>query len=137
MCVLIPLRSHLPIKATLSPPIRSDERESLMSKPNQKSHKIVDAVRHIGPTLESEKEQPYVPAREDRVSKEEQAADSDLHVHTIEGEGDEHHAAEGEKPGAATEPLHTRLAGDTSSDPHTDIGPETPRPVNERPKNAA
>lgn len=108
-----------------------------MSKPNQKSHKIVDAVRHIGPTLESEKEQPYVPAREEQVSKEEQAADSDLHVHQLEGQGDEQRAVEGEKIGAATEPLHTHLAGDTSSDPHTDIGPETPKPVNKRRKNAA
>ena len=111
-----------------------------MPKPNQKPQKAVDAIRHIGPTLESEEEQPYVPTREEQVSKEEQAADSNLHVHslnTLEGQGDEQRAVEGEKIGAATESLHTHLAGDTSSDPHTDLSPETPKPVNKRRKKAA
>ncbi|MGH9587343.1 MAG: hypothetical protein ACRD3F_10355 [Acidobacteriaceae bacterium] len=108
-----------------------------MSEPNKKSKKIVDALHHVGPTLESEEQQPYVPAREDRVSKEELAAASDLHVHKVEIHGRETRITEEGKPGTEAEPLHTRLAGDTSSDPHTDIGPETPRPVNKRRKNAA
>lgn len=100
--------------------------------------KAIDAVRHVGPTLESEEEQPYVPARDEEVSREEIAKDSDLHVHKVETHGRETRIVEEGKPGTEAEPLHTRLAGDTSSDPHTDTGPETPRPVvNERPKNAA
>jgi len=108
-----------------------------MPKPNQNSPKAVDAVRHVGPTLESEEQQPYVPAREQQVSKEELAAESDLHIHRVETQGHEVKIIEEGKPGTETEPLHTRLAGDTSSDPHTDIGPETPKPVNKRRKNAA
>jgi hypothetical protein len=98
-----------------------------MSKANDKTPEsrqpqTTDAVRHVGPTLESEGEQVYVPAREERVSREELAAESDLHVHKISGNGEQ--IIEQGKIGSGTEPLHTRLAGDTSSDPHTDLGSE-------------
>lgn len=108
-----------------------------MPENKQKSKEVVDALHHVGPTLESEEKQPYVPAREDQVSKEELAAESDLHVHRVETHGRETRIVEEGKPGSEPEPLRTRLAGDTSSDPHTDIGPETPKPVNQRPKNVA
>jgi len=88
-------------------------------QPTSKSQpRAVDAVRHVGPTLESEEAQTYVPAREN-ASNEELAADAGLHIHTVsQPEG-------GDRPleleESAAEPLRTRLAGDTSSDPHTDV----------------
>lgn len=99
-----------------------------MSKPNEntpesRQPKVVDAVRHVGPTLESEEEQVYVPAREE-ASKEQLAAESDLHIHRVSGQGDTQQITEEGKVGTGTEPLRTRLAGDTSSDPHTDVEPE-------------
>lgn len=81
--------------------------------------RAVDAVRHVGPTLESVEDQTYVPAREN-ASNEELAADAGLHIHTIsppEGAGRTVEHEESEE----VEPLRTHLAGDTSSDPHTDV----------------
>lgn len=82
---------------------------------------VVDAVRHVGPTLESEEEQVYVPRRETIPDERraEAAAESGMHVHTVSKEAGEERAAEHEESGS--EPLKTRLPGDTSSDPHTDV----------------
>jgi hypothetical protein len=38
------------------------------------------------------------------------------------------------REGAEAEPLKTRLPGDTSSDPHTDVGPKAPTTVESRRK---
>ncbi len=113
------------------------KREVLMSKPNRKPQKTIDAIHHIGPTLESEEPQTYVPTREEQVSKEELAAESDLHIHRVETEGNETRIIEEGKPGTEPEPLRTHLAGDTSSHPPTHLTPETPKPLNKRRKNAA
>lgn len=81
--------------------------------------RAVDAIRHVGPTLESEEDQVYVP-RTETLSDEELAADAGLHIHTISPQEGGERVLEREKSDAA-EPLRTRLAGDTSSDPHTDV----------------
>lgn len=89
-------------------------------KTGKSQPRAVDAVRHIGPTLESEEAQTYVPAREN-ASNEELAADAGLHIHTVSQPEGSDRPLELEESDA-TEPLRTRLAGDTSSDPHTDVG---------------
>jgi hypothetical protein len=97
------------------------------NKPDAQSRQSVDAVRHVGPTLESEKERVYVP-KTDWLSPEEQvAAEDDLHVHTVAPSGEL-------KEGAEPEPLKTRLPGDTSSDPHTDVETDLGQ---DKPRNAA
>lgn len=98
-------------------------------KPSDKpALKSIDAVRHVGRTLESVEERAFVP-KADQLSPEDQAAAEDeLNIYTLSESG-------GEKPelkkGAEPEPLKTRLPGDSSSDPHTDVetdlGGETPR----------
>lgn len=80
--------------------------------------RVVDAIRHVGPTLESEEDQVYVP-RAETLSDEELAADAGLHIHIISQPDGGNQVLEHEQSDAA-EPLRTRLAGDTSSDPHTD-----------------
>ena len=80
--------------------------------------KSVDAVRHVGPTLESEEERVYVP-KVDRLSPEEQvAAEPDLNIETVADSGE---GILEMKEVPDSEPLKTRLPGDTSSDPHTDV----------------
>lgn len=82
----------------------------------------VDAIRHVGPTLESEGRFDDVLGQE-LSSPESQIRAVDesdaLSIRTIEE--DRHHLTE-----KATEPqpLKTHLPGDTSSDPHTDVGPD-------------
>jgi len=82
---------------------------------------VVDAMHHVGPTLESEEEQVYVPRRETIPDERRAAAAAEggMHVHTISREPGEERLTEHEESGS--EPLKTRLPGDTSSDPHTDI----------------
>ncbi len=106
-----------------------DEKPS--NTPDSQSRQSVDAVRHVGRTLESEEERPYVP-KTDQLSPEEQvAAEPDLNIETIADSG-------GGKPelrkGAEPEPLKTRLPGDTSSDPHTDVETDLGE---DKPRNAA
>jgi len=106
-----------------------------MSKEDKPSNppdsKSVDAVRHVGPTLETEEERVYVP-KVDRLSPEEQvAAEPDLNIETVADSG------EGKpelREGPDSEPLKTRLPGDTSSDPHTDIETGLGK---DKPRNAA
>jgi hypothetical protein len=98
---------------------------------NSPDSQSVDAVRHVGPTLESEEDRVYVP-KTDQLSPEEQvASEPDLNIETVADSG-------GGKPelrkGAEPEPLKTRLPGDTSSDPHTDIETDLGR---DKPRNAA
>ena len=107
-----------------------------MKKKDQTSNipdsQSIDAVRHVGPTLESESERVYVP-KADRLSAQDQAAaEDDLNVRTLSDSGE---AKPHLKKGADPEPLKTRLPGDTSSDPHTDV--ETDLGRENKPRNAA
>ena len=103
---------------------------------NPPDSQSVDAVRHVGRTLESEEQRPYVP-KTDQLSPEEQvAAEPDLNIETVADSG------EGKpelRKGPEIEPLKTRLPGDTSSDPHTDIETDLGEKNEQRdkPRNAA
>lgn len=98
----------------------SQTHENDQQQSGESHSRAVDAVRHVGPTLEAEEAQVYVPAREE-ASAEDLADDAGLHIHRV-SQKDGGVAREREEP-ASGEPLRTRLAGDTSSDPHTDIKP--------------
>jgi hypothetical protein len=102
------------------------QKDKPSNKPDSQSRQSVDAVHHVGPTLESEEERVYVP-KTDQLSPEEQAAAADLHVHTVADSGEV-------KEGTEPEPLKTRLPGDTSSDPHTDVETDLGE---DKPRNAA
>jgi hypothetical protein len=95
-----------------------------MAKLSNKQHKseVTDAVRHIGPTIESEEEKAYFPdtgpSTPDNVIAEERSA-GNVSVHRVTEDLRHEH-----KTDAEPEPLITHLEGDTSSDPHTDVGPD-------------
>lgn len=99
---------------------------------NTSDSQSIDAVRHVGPTLESESERVYVP-KADRLSPQDQvAAEEDLTVRTLSDSGE---AKPQLRESADSESLKTRLPGDTSSDPHTDV--ETDLGREDKPRNAA
>src|SRR5581483_11507388 len=91
---------------------RKSEKEE-KSAPSQKPQ-VVDAIRHVGPTLEQDER--YL-AVEDNELPETVIAEQGL---TEARPNLDPYEREAEAMGA--EPLRTRLPDDTSSDPHTDVG---------------
>lgn len=96
--------------------------------PASQSSKSVDAVRHIGRTLESEEERVFVPKASQLSPQEQAEAEANLNVETVADSGN---AKPELRKVPDTEPLKTRLPGDTTSDPQTDIetdlGEDNPR----------
>jgi hypothetical protein len=83
-------------------------------RPSQPTPRAVDAIRHVGPTLEAEGI--FVPTGElpeNRIENEGLTETVDRNAVTADA-----YDREGDAMGA--ERLRTRLPGDTSSDPHTD-----------------
>ncbi|HEX4310547.1 MAG TPA: hypothetical protein VHZ25_11005 [Acidobacteriaceae bacterium] len=81
---------------------------------------VVDAIRHVGPTLEAEGT--FIPTGElpeNRIENERLTDETPL----SELQKDEY---DREADAMGAEELHTRLAGDTSSDPHTDSVRDNP-----------
>lgn len=77
-----------------------------------------DAIRHVGPTLEAEGT--FVPGGElPEKTIENRASTSAVNMGAVTAD---RYDREAEAMGA--EPLRTRLPGDRSSDPHTDVGPD-------------
>lgn len=85
---------------------------------------VVDAIRHVGRTLESEGT--FLPSGElpeNRIEREGLVDAAD-----VRNENEDEYDREADAMGA--EPLQTRLPGDTSSDPHTDLNSDL-NPENE------
>lgn len=111
-------------------------REAWQMEDTRTEEVSIPAIRHVGPTLESDPE--YLervgsgePTPEARIAEEEQTEDPNVRVDPVSGE-----VLEDNEP----EPLKTRLPGDTSSDPHSDVGPDNATTVQrrgERKRNAA
>lgn len=101
-------------------------------KPSQTpDSKSIDAVRHVGRTLESESDRVYVPKADQLSAQDQAAAEDNLNVRTQSESGE---AKPKLRKSAESEPLKTRLPGDTSSDPHTDLETELGR---DKPRDAA
>jgi hypothetical protein len=99
---------------------------------------VVSAVRHVGRTLESDPE--YIdlpstgyPTPEAEIAAEAATAEPDIRAVVDDGFDP---ISGRERTGAEAEPLKTRLPGDTSSDPHTDVGPDNAATVQNRGKKA-
>lgn len=88
--------------------------------------KITDAVRHVGPTLESEGQ--FVPTGDLPENQIANAAGSRA-VNLRETTAD---PLDREAEAMGAERLKTRLPGDRSSDPHTDVAEEVERVETER-----
>src|SRR5579875_3555322 len=104
----------------------TDQKENRQSEPNPGPNQEirVDAVRHVGPTLEAEGV--FLPTGElpeNRIENEGLVEDT-ANLRAITSDP---YDREAEAMGA--EPLRTRLPGDTSSEPHTDVGPDNARTI--------
>ncbi len=102
----------------------------------------IPAIRHVGKTLESDPKYLNDEGDEQRLTPEAQIANIGAPSDTTMGRGatdisadvsstdDAAKARDGRNTGP--EPLKTRLPGDTSSDPHTDLGPDNATTVQHR-----
>lgn len=96
---------------------QSGQNSSNESSQQNQQPVVMDAIRHVGPTLESEGV--FIPSDElpeNRIADEAQTEAVDIRAATQD-------QYDREADALNAEPLLTRLPGDTSSDPHTDLGP--------------
>jgi hypothetical protein len=116
-------------------PDRKNEPQQKQSKDElAESQSGVSAVRHVGKTLESDPEYNDRPSRElapeiglvDRHGND-LTASPNMHAGSDPLVG-----TEMSETGMRVEPLKTRLPGDSSSDPHTDVGPDNATEVQRR-----
>ena len=94
---------------------------------------VIPAIRHIGKTLESDPEY-YAVATPGYSTPEAQIAAEagPVDVDQRRMEEDDFDPLSGRTRENRPEPLRTRLPGDTSSDPHTDVGPDNATSLQER-----
>ncbi len=99
------------------------------------------AIRHVGKTLESDPEFNRDDRQGEGLTPEAQIANIGAPADTTMGRGatdisqDVSSTDDAERArmrNAGPEPLKTRLPGDTSSDPHTDLGPDNATTVQRR-----
>lgn len=109
--------------------LRREEPEKREEEQNRPG--TVDAIRHVGPTLEAEGI--FLPSDElpeNRIETEGLA--ETVNVRAVIADK---YDREAEAMGA--EPLRTRLPGDTSSDPHSDLGPDNATNLDDERSEAA
>lgn len=115
----------------------ANEQQKKESQRNASPDAAMPAVRHVGRTLESDPEYNEQPSRalapeaglisrggNDLSATPEMGTGSDALKGTVLG-----------STGERVERLKTRLPGDTSSDPHTDVGPDNATTMQHRGEN--
>jgi len=119
----------------------SDSNKAANETVRGQDQEQLPAVRHVGRTLESD---PKYLERSDQeggdLTPEAQIAKVGAPADTTMGRGatdlsadvSSTDAAAKARRNAGPEPLKTRLPGDTSSDPHTDLGPDNATTVQRR-----
>ncbi len=121
-------------KAKNKPEENKGTRDAWQVENAQTDEVSVPAIRHIGPTLESDPEYLELvgsagPTPEAQIAEQAATAEPDVHELVVKGidplSGHEREKGEPEL-------LKTRLPGDTSSDPHTDVGPDNATTVQKR-----
>lgn len=113
---------------------RNREAEELSREPDPlQGVTEIPAIRHIGKTLESDPEY-YAVATPGYSTPEAQIAAEagPVDVDQRRMEEDDFDPLSGRTLEDRPEPLKTRLPGDTSSDPHTDVGPDNASNLQER-----
>jgi hypothetical protein len=118
-------------------PEQPNRREPAQSQSSDSN--VMDATRHVGPTLESEGNFANVTgtalpiANRESDNSAETTPDS-VEVRTVaQDRGDTPDPSTEGLVSSTTPPLRTRLPGDTSSDPHTDLGSDNASTVQNRP----
>lgn len=112
---------------------KKSEREAWQMEDTRAEEVSVPAIRHVGPTLESDPEYlelmgsggptPEAQIAESATAEPNMRAVVAGRIDPLSGQ-----VLESDEP----EPLKTRLPGDTSSDPHTDVGPDNATTVQKR-----
>ena len=94
---------------------------------------VIPAIRHIGKTLESDPEYYAVATRGYSTPEAQIAAEAGpVHIDQRRMEEDDFDPLSGRTLEDRPEALKTRLPGDSSSDPHTDLGPDDASNIQER-----
>ena len=100
----------------------------------EREDRIIPAIRHVGKTLESDPEY-YALASPGYSTPEAQIAAEAGHVDADQRQiqEDDFDSLAGRTLEDHPEKLKTRLAGDHSSDPHTDVGPDNATNLQDQP----
>lgn len=114
------------------------EQTKKMARGRDDETTITPAIRHVGRTLESDSN--YNDTEGEGLTPEAQIANVGAPADTTMGRGATDLSADVSstddaakaRRNAGPEPLKTRLPGDTSSDPHTDLGPDNATTVQHR-----
>jgi hypothetical protein len=94
---------------------------------------VIPAIRHIGKTLESDPEYYAVAAPGYSTPEAQIAAEAGpVDVDQRRMEEDDFDPLSGRTLEDRPEPLRTRLPGDSSSDPHSDVGPDNATNLQQR-----
>jgi hypothetical protein len=94
---------------------------------------VIPAIRHIGKTLESDPEYYAVAAPGYSTPEAQIAAEAGpVDVDQRRMEEDDFDPISGRTLENRPEPLRTRLPGDSSSDPHSDLGPDNATNLHQR-----
>jgi hypothetical protein len=94
---------------------------------------VIPAIRHIGKTLESDPEYYAVAAPGYSTPEAQIAAEAGpVDVDQRRMEEDDFDPLSGRTLENRPEPLRTRLPGDSSSDPHSDLGPDNATNLHQR-----
>lgn len=111
------------------------EQHTAQPSENQASEeRSIPAIRHVGPTLESdpgylERARPAATTPEAQIAQQAGTAEPAIReIKTAEVDPITGQVLRINEP----EPLKTRLPGDTSSDPHTDVGADNAATVQHR-----
>lgn len=112
-------------KSKKKPEDKAETREAWQMEDTPAKEVSIPAIRHVGPTLESDPE--YI----DLIGSGGLTAEAQIARDAAQAEPDTRELVEkGVDPltgrevlAGEPERLKTRLPGDTSSDPHTDVGP--------------
>lgn len=87
--------------------------------------KVTDAIRHVGPTLEQDDR--FLAVEQNKLPENVIQDEGLTETPNIRAATADRYDREAEAIGA--ESLRTRHPGDTSSEPHTDVGPDNARTV--------
>lgn len=120
----------------IDPRKKASQQDPQVDEDSAAEDSSIPAIRHVGPTLESDPEYMTLSGTgystpEAQIAAEGATAEPDIRAVVDEGFDP---VSGRERPGAEAEPLKTRLPGDTSSDPHTDVGPDNAGAVQTRGK---
>jgi hypothetical protein len=114
-------------------PEAQEQRQRSTQNSSPERDKEIPAIRHVGPTLESDPEYntlaaPGYSTPEAQISAEAGQAEVDQRPM----EEDDFDSLSGRTLDSRPERLKTRLPGDTSSDPHSDVGSDNATNLQER-----